>query len=304
VISGVLRLHNPLSAVVWLALFVPGHYLGGRLGHFFTAAVFLLACVTLFTSPSPWETRRPARQAAAIFFLLGLLDVVSYAYSMAFNGIRSGPGDLWALSRPLYAGVFTVYLIRHYDASVLESQETALTAAVYFTLFLRSLGVRDWALFEPVQLMGYLAVLAAVHFIFFSRSPLRLVHAAASAVLVLFCMPTAPGSSREAVVYFWRSPVFGWGPALYEPMSAMGNQYMRWLLRNGVLGTGLIMIGLSLVAFRLLRATWNDHLHSSGAAVFLGFAAGMLMAGAFLEDFRLFALTSFLIAGMHEGGRS
>ena len=39
----------------------------------------------------------------------------------------------------------------------------------------------------------------------------------------------------------------------------------------------------------------------AGAAVFLGSPAGMLMAGAFLEDFRLFAVTSFLIAGMHTG---
>lgn len=303
-IPGVLRLHNPMSAVVWLALFVPGHRFDGRLGLFFTVAVFLLACVTLFTSPSPWEARRPARQAAVIFFLLALLDAVSYAYSMAFNGILTGPGDLWALSRPLYAGVFAVYLIRHYDASVRKSQETALTSAVYFTLFLRSLGVRDWALFEPVQLLGYLAVLAAVHFFFFSRAPLRFVHATASVIVVLFCMPTAPGSSREAAVYFWRSPVFGWGPALYEPLSALGNQYMRWLLRNGVLGMVLILIGLGIVAFRLLRSSWDDRPHRMGEAIFLGFAAGMLMAGAFLEDFRLFALTSFLIAGMHEGGRS
>ena len=303
-IPGVLRIHNPMSAVVWLALFVPGHFFGGRLGHFFIAAVFLLACVTLFASPSPWETRRPARQAAAIFLLLALLDAVSYAYSTAFNGILTGTADLWALSRPLYAGVFTVYLIRHYDASVLRSQETALTAMIYFTLFLRSLGVRDWTLFEPAQLLGYLAVLAAVHFVFFSRAPLRLVHAASSATLVLFCMPAAPGSLHEAAAYFGRSPVFGWGPALYEPMSTLGNQYQRWLLRNGVVGMALILMGLGIVAFRLLRSSWDDRPHRMGEAIFLGLAAGMLMAGAFLEDFRLFALTSFLIAGMQEGGRS
>lgn len=303
-ISGMLRLHNPMCVIVWLALFIPGHVLGGRIGFVFPAVVFLLGCVILFSSPSPWETRRPARQAAAIFFLLALLDAVSCAYSTAFNGIRTGPWDLWALTRTVFAGVFTVYLIRHYDASVRKSLETALTAAVYFTLFLRSLGVRDWSLSESGQAMGYLAVLAAVHFLFFSRAPLRLAHAASSAALVLFSMPTAPGSSREAAAYFWRSPVFGWGPAFYEPMSSLGNQYMRWLLRNGVLGTGLILIGLSLVAFRLLRATWDDRLRLPGAAIFIGVTAGMLMAGAFLEDFRLFALTSFLIAGMHEGGRS
>lgn len=303
-IPGMLRIHNPMSAVVWLALFIPGQVFDGRLGLVFPAVVFLLGCVILFTSPSPWETRGAARQAASIFFLLALLDAVSCAYSTAFNGIRTGPGDLWALSRPVFSGVFTVYLIRHYDASVRKSLETALTAAVYCTLFLRSLGVRDWSLFESSQSLGYLAVLAAVHFLFFSRAPLRFAHAASSVAVVLFSMPTGPGSSREAAAYFWRSPVFGWGPAFYEPMSSLGNQYLRWLLRNGVLGTGLILIGLSLVAFRLLRATWDDRLQLPGAAVFLGVTAGMLMAGAFLENSRLFMLTGFLIAGMHEGGRS
>ncbi|MEK7232615.1 MAG: hypothetical protein AAB268_02275 [Elusimicrobiota bacterium] len=303
-IPGVLRLHNPMSAVVWLALFVPGYRLNGRLGLVLPAAVLLLGGTALFTQASPWETRRPARQAVAFFFLLALLDALSYTYSLAFNGVRTGPWDMIALARPLVAGVFTVYLICHYDESVRKSLESALTAAIYFTLFLRSLGALSWSLFEPAQSMGYLAALAAIHFLFFSRAPLRRAHAAAAVLVVLLSLPSGLASSREALISFWRSPLFGWGPAIYEPLSSGGNQYLRWMLRNGVLGAGLIMTGVCLVGFRLLRDAWYDRRRLLGAAVFLGLSAGMLMAGAFLEDFRLFAVTSFLIAGMHTGDRA
>lgn len=299
-ISGDLRPRNSLSALVWLALFVPGHLFGGRLGLALPAAAVVLGATALLTSPSPWERRGPSRQAGVIFFLLFLLESVSTAYSAAFNGIRTGPLDVFGLARPLVAGLFTVYLIRHYDADVRKSLENALAAAMYTALFLLSVGARGRFLFEPVELMGYLASLAAIRFVFFSRAPLRWAHAAAAAAVVLFSAPPALGSLREALGYFWRSPVFGWGPAHYEPMSSLGNQYLRWLLRGGVLGAGLIFCGLGLVAFRLLRALWDDRNRLLGATFFLGFAAGMLLAGAFLEDFRLFALTGFLIADMHE----
>jgi len=301
---GVFRFQNPMSAVVWLALFVPGHAFGGRLGLVLPIVALMLGAVILFTQPALWGVRRPTREAAAVFLLILLADTVSYAYSMAFNGVRSGPMDLWALSKPLFAGLFTVYLIRHHDASVRRSLEAALLGAIYLTLFLRTTGIWSWSLFEPVQSMGYVGALAAIHFVFFSRASLRLAHAAASAAVVLFCIPPSLASSQDALELFRRSPLFGWGPAYYEPMSTLGNQYLRWLLRGGVLGTGLIFVGLSLVGFRLLRDAWSDRRRLLGSAVFLGFSAGMLMAGAFLEDFRLFALTAFFIAGMHEGGVS
>lgn len=289
---GVLRLHNPMSALVWLALFVPAPYV-------LPAAVLLLGGVILFNHAAPWESLRPAREAAAIFFLLLLLDVVSYVYSLAFNGVGSGPRDAWALARPLFAGVFAVYLIRHHDEHVRGSLEKALTGAIYLTLFLRTTGISTWSLFEPAQSMGYLAALAAIHYVFFSRAPLRLAHAAASATVVLFCIPPGLSPAGEAAALFWRSPVFGWGPAAYEPVSTLGNQYQRWLLRGGLLSGGLILGGLVLMGFRLLRDSWDERRRLLGAAVFLGFAGGMLMAGAFLEDFRLLVLTGLLIAGMH-----
>lgn len=304
---GVLRLENPMSAVVWLALFVPGHLLGGRLGFLLPAVVLALGGVILFTRPALWEARRPAREAAAIFFLLALCDATSYLYSMAFNGVRTGPLDFWALGRPLFAGVFTVYLIRHHDDRVRRSLESALMGAIYFTLFLRSIGARSGFLFEPAQSMGYLAALAAIYFLFFSRAPLARAHAAASAAVVLLSMPSSLVSCRAGLAQFRRSPVLGWGPASYEPVAA-GNQYLGWLLRDGVIGAGLILAGLCIVAFRLLRGSWKDRRRTDrrrllGAATFLGFAAGMLMAGPFLEDFRLYALTAFLVAGMHEDAR-
>lgn len=299
---GVFRLHNPMSAVVWLALFLPGYYFGGGLGLVLPAAMLILGGGALFTQPSPWETRRPARQAAAVFFLLILLDLVSYAYSTAFNGIRTGPGDVWALARSLVAGVFTVYVIRHHDESVRRSLEAALTGAIYLTLFLRSVGALSWSLFESAPSMGYVAALAAIHFVFFSRAPLRRAHAAAAVVVVLLSMPDGLSSSRDALASFWRSPVFGWGPASYEPVSLLGNQYLRWMLRYGLLGGGVILAGLCFVCFRLLRGSWHDRRRLLGSAVFLGFTAGMLMGGAFLEDLRLFALTAFLIASMHQEG--
>lgn len=298
--TGVLRLHNPMSALVWLALFVPGHLLGGALGLVLPAAVLVLGGPALFVSPSEWERRAPSRQAAAVFFILFLIDAVAYAYSLAFNGVRTGWPDALALARPLAAGLFSVYLIRHYDDSVGEALERALTGAIWMTVFLFSTGVSGRQLFEPAPFLCYLATLAAIWFVFFSRARLRLAHAAACAVVVLFSAPAAPRPSREALEYFWRSPLFGWGPARLEPMSALGNQYMSWALRDGLLGAGLILVGLAIVAFRLLRASWHDRRRLVGAAVFLGFAAGMLMSGAFLEDFRLFALTAFMIAGMHE----
>lgn len=300
---GAFRLHNPLSAVVWLAVLLPAQAFGGSLGFLFPAAVAVLGLLILYSQPAVWEARRPAREAAAVFFLLLLSDAVSYAYAMAFNGAATGPMDAWALARPLFAGVFAVYLIRHHDDRVRRSLESALLAAVYLTLFLRTTGLSSLSLFEPVQSMGYLAALAAIHFVFFSRAPLRLAHAAAAATVVLFCIPSGLESSREALALFRRSPLFGWGPASYEPASALGNQYLRWLLRGGLAGACVVLAGAVLVGFRLLRDAWDDRRRLLGAAVFLGFTAGMLMAGPFLEDFRLFALTGFMIAGMHEDAR-
>ena len=96
-----------MSAVVWLALFVPGYRLNDSPASvsFLPTVVLLLGGTALFTQASPWETRRPARQAVAFFFLLALLDALSYTYSLAFNGVRTGPWDMIALARPLVAGV-------------------------------------------------------------------------------------------------------------------------------------------------------------------------------------------------------
>lgn len=304
---GVLRLHNPMSALVWLALFVPAHLWGGGLAFVLPAASLLLGGAMLYTQPALWEARRPAREAGAVFFLLVLADALSYVHALAFNGVSTGPLDLWALARPLFAGVFTVYLIRHHDDSVRRTLESALMGAVYFTLFLRTIGAKTGYLFEPPESMGWLAALAAIHFLFFSSAPRAKIHAAVCAAVVFLSMPPGLVSQRTAVSLFWRHPLLGRGPASYEPVAA-GSQYLTWLLRGGVLGGAVILAGLSIVVFRLLRGAWRDRRRTDrrrlvGAAVFLGFAAGMLMAGSFLEDFRLYALTAFLVAAMHEDPR-
>jgi len=298
VTPGVMRFQNPMSALVWLALFVPAHLFGGRLALVLPVAAILIGAPALLSRPSPWEARRASRLAMMFFLILSLLDVVSFAYSAAFNGVRSGFGDVFALSRYPIMGLFVVHLIRHYDEAVRKSLEAGLAVAVYYTLFLYTIGARDWFLFVPSQFVGYIAALSVIHFLFFSRAPLKRAHAAASIGVTVLSAPSVLSSSREALVYFWKSPVFGWGPALYEPMSSLGNQYVRWMVRGGGLSLSLILIGLMIVCFYVLRAAWNDRLHLVGGAIFLGFTAGMLLAGAFLEDFRLFVITSFLIAGM------
>ena len=51
------RLSNPMSAVVWLAFFVPAALFGAWLDRTFGVAVFLLGGAVLIAKPSPWEAR-------------------------------------------------------------------------------------------------------------------------------------------------------------------------------------------------------------------------------------------------------
>ncbi|MEK7389808.1 MAG: hypothetical protein AAB036_08915 [Elusimicrobiota bacterium] len=303
-IGGVLKLHNPMGGLVWLALFLPGNLLEGRLALVLPAAAVLLGAAILPTQPSGWETRRPARQAAMIFCFLALLDLISYAYSLAFNGVRTGSADFFALSRPLYQGVFVVYLIRHYDASVRKSMEAALAGALYVSLFLLSLGVSNWAIFGSPSFMGFLAFLWAIDCLFFSRAPLRLVHAVSSILLVLLAAPSMMGNVHSSAAFPRGSPILGWGPASYEPMLSYGNQYVRWYLRNGVVGISVILVAAGFVAFHLVRDRWDDRDRRAGAALFFCCLVVMLMIGPFLDDFRLFVLTAFLIAGMRKEASS
>jgi hypothetical protein len=122
---------------------------------------------------------------------------------------------------------------------------------------------------------------------------------AAPALHLRAAASSMPLSSTEAVAlqFIRRSPFFGWGPV--DGAAILGrNQYLFWLMKEGALGAGLILVGILLFGVRLLRAAKDDPVRLAGAAAFLGSAALMLTAGRFLESFRLFFLTSFFAAGM------
>ncbi|MBI3289605.1 MAG: hypothetical protein HYZ74_08830 [Elusimicrobia bacterium] len=353
-----MTLPNPLCAVLWSALFLPERLLGGWPVRAFPALVCFLGAWTLLTKPSPWETRQPAREAVLVFLWLQAFYVTSYAYSSAFNGIRTGFRDLLDLPRYALAAVSAAYLIRHFDVQVRKSLDAALAAVLYASLLAVAVGSRSLSLFADSDHVGYVMTLTFLYFLFFSCDRLRFAHAAAALpvvfltgsraawsasafVLSLYLAALlyqrlrrsrakdhaaalsaaffvawagalvfggwiklgAAASAVEAMTYIRQSPLFGWGPAAYEPMSSLGNQYQRWLLRGGALGSATLLLGLVLVVFRLLRAVHGHWRLRLGAVAFLGAVALMLGSGPFLEDFRLMSLTAFLVAGIHEDAR-
>lgn len=403
--AGVIRLPNPMIFAVWLTIFVPGHLFGWWVERSFAASIFALSCLLLLVKGAPWETRKPARQASVILFLVQFLYVTSYVFSVAFNGIQTGPRDMFELGRYLILWAFVVYIIRHFEGRVRTALEAALTASLYFSLFVfaayqRTLPVltpafkalyagtktsvgkfsgqaRLAAPFENPNFLGFAATLTICWLLFFSKSRLRLAHVAAG-LLVLFytgsrtawaatgvllafalavyvyqgliqlkvklaaqlslaflCLvlsgpwliPRVLANSRvarvitavsrgglqeeanaarrlvqarEALTYISRSPFFGWGPSKYETMTYVDNQYLLWLLRNGVAGTGLILAGFALLSWRLLRGARGDLMRQAGTAAFLTSVALMLLAGQFLDNFRLFFLTGFMAAAINE----
>lgn len=407
--SGVLRLPNPMRGLVWLTLFVPGHLFQWWVERSFAAAVFLVACLVLMTKSSAWETRKASRQASFIFFLVQFLYVTSFIYSVAFNGIQTGSRDVFELGRYLILWGFVVYVIRHFDDKVRASVEAAITASLYYSLFVLATFqsripvltpfFRGWlyagtkttageyggqmrlaAPFENPNYLGFASVLTLGYLLFFSKSRLRTAHIGAALLVVFFCgsrtawagtgllvaaalatycyqslvklniryavqlslvflvlMVSGPWMyarvmssgrvvrvvkalqrgglqeeanaahrltrARDAMVYIRQSPVLGWGPSKYATMTYVDNQYLLWLLRNGVLGAGLILVGLALAGANLLRAAWGDLMHAVGTAGFLCALGVMLLAGQFFDNFRLFFLTVFIAAAMRETSR-
>ncbi|MDX6769391.1 MAG: O-antigen ligase family protein [Elusimicrobiota bacterium] len=105
---------------------------------------------------------------------------------------------------------------------------------------------------------------------------------------------------RDALSYIERSPVLGWGPSKYETMTYVDNQYLLWLLRNGALGTAVILAALAMAGWRLVVSTRGDPLAMAGALAFLSALALMLMTGQFLDNFRLLFLTGFIAVAIHQ----
>ena len=114
----------------------------------------------------------------------------------------------------------------------------------------------------------------------------------------------APSATSEAetLQFIRRSPIFGWGPVDGAAIPGR-SQYLFWTLKGGALGAGLILAGLMLVGYRLLRGASGNMTHLAGAAAFLASVSLMLATSRFLESFRLVFLTSFFMAGIHEASR-
>lgn len=407
--AGVVRLPNPMRAMVWLTIFVPGHLFGWWVERGYAGAVLFVAVMVLMTKGSEWETRKPSRQASVILFLVQFLYVTSYIYSVAFNGIQTGSRDLFEVIRYLIVWGFVVYVIRHFDAKVRSSLEAAMTAALYYSLFvlatfkyripLLTSFFRGWlyaetkttagdfggqmrlaAPFENPNYLGFASVMTMCYLLFFSKARLRTLHIAAALLVVFFCgsrtawagtgllvaaalatycyqslvklnikyavqlslvflvlMISGPWmlqrvmasnrvirvvkamekggiqeeanaahrltKAREALVYIRQSPVFGWGPSKYVTMTYTDNQYLLWLLRNGALGAGLIVLGFAVAGVRLVLAARGNLMHAVGAASFVCTLAVMLLAGQFLDNFRLLFLAVFFAAAIRETSR-
>lgn len=285
------RLPNPMIALVWTAFLLPDRLLGGRADFFLAVAAFLFACETLWVKPSPWETREPAGRAASIFATLQILSLFSYLFALAFKGAQTGPQDLLELPRWLLLGVFAVYLIRHHDASVSAATEKAAIAAVYLS----------WAAFETPGQLTYAVALSGLWLLLFSRSKLRLVHAGAAAA-VLFAWGARPVRPVSGAVlsFITRSPLLGWGPARYDLAAAAAGQYQMWRVRGGALGSAAIAAGLAVLVYRLLRNE-EDLRRRAAAGVFLAAAALLLRGGPWLDSYRLFFATAFLLAAIPRG---
>jgi hypothetical protein len=288
------RLTNPMNAAVWLVFLLPGRFVGDRLDFALAVAIFAVACAVLWVKPSPWESRAPGREAAFIFAGLQFLCGISYLYALAFKGAQSGLQNLLELPHWLFLGVFIVYLIRHYDASVRAATESAMTAALY----------GSYLTYETAGERTYITALTLCYLLLFSRTRLRHLHAAtAVVVLVLSGARVSWASSPDVLRLIGLSPVFGWGPARYEIASTASNQYQLWFARGGALSACLIVSGLCLVTYRLLFSE-DDLRRRAAVAAFLACGAVLLMTGPYLDSYRLFFATAFLVAAVHEQVRS
>ena len=303
------RLPNPLSAVVWLAFFLPAGLWSGWLDRGFAAAVFLLGCVVLISKESPWEARKPSARALRLFLLLEILYVFSCLYSAAFNGVQFGPLDWFELLRYVFLGTFVVYLIRHYDSRVRGAMDSAMAASLYAAL-----------LFPSLDPQGGAALLTLCYLLFFSKLRLRFLHAATAllvvffsgalaswtAVLFVLCAALAVGLYRFLVRRRNRAAVFA-SLALYlllmtgaafcvrlkpgavagVPAAGAPQQALRLLRRSPLLGWGQ-------AEFEGVSSAENQYvlwLLKSG-----GVGAGVILLGLLFAGYRLLSGASSDVA--------
>jgi hypothetical protein len=97
------------------------------------------------------------------------------------------------------------------------------------------------------------------------------------------------------------SPVFGWGPVATSALPGR-DQYLFWVLKGGALGTAVLLTGLLITGYRLLRTARAEPARLAGVASFLASVALMLTGGRFFESYRLVFAAAFFAAGMFEAG--
>ena len=279
-----------MVVVAWCAFLLPDRLAGGRLDLPFAALAAITGGASLWTMPSVWETRTPAYRAAILTGTLQLLWVVSYLFALAFKGAQSGPLDWLELPRWTVVGIFLVHLIRQHGPAVREATESAMAVAAY----------GSWLIFDSPRERFAAAALTLCYMVLFSKSRLRLAHAAAAlAAMATAGFKPAVAIAPDVARLVRLSPVVGWGPARYELLSATSSQYLHWLARGGTLGACLIAAGLALVVRRLLRDE-DDLRRRAAVAAFLSLAALLLLTGPLLDGYRFLFMLAFMLAAVHE----
>lgn len=285
-----LKLSNPLVVIVWSAFLLPDRLAAGRLDLPLAALAAAAGAASLWSMPAPWESRGPAYRIALLAGAVQLLWGLSYLYALAFKGALTGPLDWLDLPRWTLLGVFLIHLVRHRSPAVREATESAMAASAY----------ASWLVFGVPGERFAAAALTLLWLLLFSRARLRFAHASAALTALVFSGWTpAVAAAPDALRLIRSSPLFGWGPARYELLSATSPQYLHWLVRGGALGGSLIAAGLVYAVFSLLRGE-EDLRRRAAVAALLSCAALLLLTGPLLDSYRFFFLISFLFAAAVE----
>lgn len=92
--------------------------------------------------------------------------------------------------------------------------------------------------------------------------------------------------AANAIDYFAERPLFGWGSMKYSTMDVVDNQFANLLLRNGIVGT-MLLISIAFLFFYKQVLLAGKASARPGVFAFWGAALVMLQTGAFFDNFRL-----------------
>jgi O-antigen ligase len=99
---------------------------------------------------------------------------------------------------------------------------------------------------------------------------------------------------HDSLDAFGRSPLVGWGSGDHKDLLVFDNQYLLWLVRLGLIGTGLLLFLYGRLARAVFRGT-----RGLTRAGYVGYMVGvliMLATGVFLENFRLLVVFLGMLA--------